>query len=238
MKKQLKLDINKFFGFHWSDLFWLDFEIDNAFDALLKLNENQEMTLNETEENLKSAVKQKEEDFKELQLQDRESYINQLFYIDEQIILELKRLQRYSIVISAYAIFESKLKKLCESIEKQFDFKVKIDDLNSSDGDIKKLWLFLVKVYEIDHLESESKLTYINQNKFVRNIVTHHDGVCKAVLVKKIPKLKLLDVEDFGDDKRIFIQNGYVQDLIERMKNFNNLLLEVIDKRYTQLSGN
>lgn len=232
----MKFDLNNLHQFYWADLYYIDFEIGNSFDALRKLNINQENTLTESraelEEKIQSilASSQEEDQF------FINSYIHHETYDDEILMDEIERLQRYSLIMSVFSFYETRLKSLCNMIEKEFNLKIKISDLNSYKGDLMKYWTYLSKVYEIPTEELQPLFDPINRQKKLRNIIAHHDGIANKKQMKEIPETDGISFKNIED--LYFLQvaeNVYIEYLLKEIKSFFELLLKAIDIRFKQL---
>jgi hypothetical protein len=223
----MKIDLNNIHLFDWGELYYVELETEIGLDSLQVLNVSQEKTLINQSKEFKKKVEENE-GLNSLSEEDRNSYYDHFFERDYMIMNELKILQRYSMILSLFSFFEGRLKSICELIENQFSFKIKINDLNSNE-DLLKYWNFLSKVFEIETKPIESVFTPIKQQKIIRNIIAHQQGLARENQVKKIVIKKGLEL----DNLRLLITDvDFIKNLIYDMQTFYKKLLIEIDKRY------
>ena len=101
------LNLNEIRSFDWGEISYLDFDISNSFDALRKLNSNQEKSLSESKKDLEDTIKSIRNYNKDVEEEFIESYIHHKTYDNEIMIDEIQRLQRYSLVMSIFAFYEA-----------------------------------------------------------------------------------------------------------------------------------
>ncbi|GAW88823.1 hypothetical protein FPS14_contig00011-0011 [Flavobacterium psychrophilum] len=145
----MKFNLNYVYSFNWDQLHYFEFDNIVAFDAFKSLNFNQEKSLNKSKADLNKQIQDFKKGLESLSESDQESYVYQKYFINEVIINEIQRIQRYSSVLSIFSFYESRLKSICNLIESEFEFKVKIKHLNNYEGDLNKYWNYLSKVFEI-----------------------------------------------------------------------------------------
>jgi len=230
-------NLNEMHSFRWGEISYIDFDISNSFSALLKLNTNQEKSLSESKKELEdkiSSIKENNADEDFIQ-----SYIHHYTYDDEIMIDEIQRIQRYSLLMSIFAFYEARLKSLCDIIEKEFQFNIKINDLNNHKGDLVKYWTYLIKVYELNGDNLQDFFTPLIHQKKIRNIIVHSDGTVDDKQIKGIPKTVGISFRKSGDLNILQVdENLYVTFLLESIRLFFEALLKEIDKRYIQLKAN
>ncbi|PJJ07579.1 hypothetical protein CLU83_0761 [Flavobacterium sp. 1] len=228
----MKLNLNDVYSFNWDQLHYFEFDNIVAFDAFKSLNFNQEKSLNKSKADLNQQIQDFKKGLESLSESDQESYVYQKYYINEVIINEIQRIQRYSSVLSIFSFYESRLKSICNLIESEFEFKVKIKHLNNYEGDLNKYWNYLSKVFEIQTEKTESLFKPINEQKKIRNIIAHNDGITK----EKIDAVQGLTLHKLGKNFKIEIDEGvYIGNLLQSIEVFISALLIEIDKRYITL---
>lgn len=231
-KVKIGYGISEVDSLKWEELYFFEFEIEIGLEAFHALNSSQEKMLKLTKEKFDKFIAE-DEALNSIEPRDQGSYYSQFFEREEMTINELQRQQRYSMVLSVFSFFEGKLKSICQQIESSFNFKIKIDDLNSQD-DLMRYWKFLEKVFEIDTKSIEIFFTPIKQQKIVRNIIAHQDGIVDKDKRKKIVIVRGLSVKEFGDEAIIELQDStYVLYLLEKMGSFFKKLILAIDNRYS-----
>jgi len=228
------IDFSKIYSFTWENLYLSELENEIGIEAFKKLNKNQEESLKITQKEFNETVS------KELKLlpdEDQGGYYMQIFQREELMVKELLRQQRYSLCLSIFSFFEGRLKSMCDKIENEFKFKIRIADLASHE-DLSKYWNYLTKVFEIDTSKSEPLLTPIKQQKIVRNIIAHQNGMPSADQEKKLVIKKGLKLEKFEelDHRMVLISDPiFLEELLEKMESFLKQMLLDIDARYIEL---
>lgn len=228
----MKFNLNHVYSFNWDQLHYFEFDNIVAFDAFKSLNFNQEKSLNKSKADLNQQIQDFKKGLESLSESDQESYVYQKYFINEVIINEIQRIQRYSSVLSIFSFYESRLKSICNLIESEFEFKVKIKHLNNYEGDLNKYWNYLSKVFEIQTEKTEPLFKPINEQKKIRNIIAHNDGITK----EKIEVIQGLTLNKLGKNFKIQIDEGvYIGNLLQSIEVFISALLIEIDKRYITL---
>ncbi|RZK45142.1 MAG: hypothetical protein EOO61_01095 [Hymenobacter sp.] len=223
----------------WPDLYYIEMETEVGLHALQKLCINQEFALTSAVKGFENYLAN-DPTYSSLDSDElKGSYISQVFEREEMIIEELRRQQRYSMCMSIYSFFEGRLRTLCEYIEAEFPFKIKLNDLNSSDH-IMQFVNYIAKVYEADLSKTESYFTPIKISKAVRNVIAHHDGcTSNRKLTDSIEKKKGFYQERHGASFKIVIRSEkYILYLIDKMELYFKELLKAVDERYVQLHFN
>ena len=229
----MKFDLSKIYLYEWEKLWYSELDNEIGVDAFRKLNSNQEESLETTKKEFEKIIKN-DENLKSLEPEHVGSYYSQIFEREEWIIRELQRQQRYSLILSIYSFFEGRLKSICEMIEKEFDFKIKLKDLNSND-DLMKYWNYLEKVYEIEKVSIEQYFTPIKQYKVVRNIIAHQEGIVPTEKLKKVNIGNGLSIKELGMKNQIDLKRDeFATYLLDRMEPFLKELLLVVDKRFKE----
>jgi len=167
---------------------------------------------------------------------DQGSYYMQIFERDEMIIREILRQQRYALCLSIFSFFEGRLKALCTVIENKFNFKLKVEDLNGNE-DLLRYWNYLAKVFEVEVGPLEKYYTPIRNQKIVRNLIAHQNGIPRPEQVKKINIVRGIALKASGEVHQIIIHDPiYILDLLDRMELFLKELLLAVDGRAAQIN--
>ncbi len=225
----MKLNLNDVYSFNWGQLHHFEFDNIVAFDALKSLNFNQEKSLNKSKEDLNQKIQDFKKGLESLSEEEQDNYVFQKDYINEVIINEIQRIQRYSSILSIFSFYESRLKFICKLVEDEFEFKVKIKHLNNFEGDLNKYWNYLSKVFEIQTEKIEPLFRPINEHKRIRNIIAHNDGL----ISEKIEIGQGLTLNKVGRNFQIEIDGEvYINNLLQSIEEFIVALLIEIDKRF------
>ncbi len=227
------LELTSAYNFEWGDLYSIQFGNELGINAIKKLNLNQEESLIRTIQDFEKEI-QSNEILKNLDPELQGSYYMQFFEGENLIIKELQRQQRYALVMTIYSFFEGRLKSICELIEKKYNFKIKLEDLNNSD-DLMKYWKYLEKVYEMEMDSIHPTFTIIKQQKVLRNIITHHEGNISINKLKKIQLVNGLSINNIGAINKIELdESSYVNFLLKNIGLFLEKLLLAVDFRFIQ----
>jgi hypothetical protein len=230
----MKIDFSKIYLFTWEDLYYTEVENEIGIEAFKRLCANQENSLKTTEQEFKQLVNA---ELSTLQPEDQGSYYMQIFQRDEMMIRELLRQQRYSLCLSIFSFFEGRLKGICSQIEHKFSFRIKVDDLNSNE-DLLKYWNYFIKVFELDVDNLEKHFTPIKQQKIVRNLIAHQNGMPRPEQEKKINIVDGIRLEKYEAFCQVIIADPvYIINLLGVMNTFLKELLLAIDKRYITLTN-
>lgn len=236
---KVKLGLKKHIEFRWEQLYWLEFEIRRTFDVFLKINRNQENFLEELEKILKKSIGTSKKECVDFTVEEQSQYLNHLYFYSESTIEQLQKLQRYSLIVSVFSFFESKLSDLCKNIESKFQFSIKLNDLNKTNGDISKYWFYLKKVVEIESKSVEPFFTIINQQRKIRNIIVHQDGFIDKEKTTRLTLIEGCEIQNIDNLSFIIIeQDIYVENILEKMDQFFKELFVCISYRFSELKNN
>ncbi len=216
--------------YKWGILFYEDLDNDIGFSAIVNISKDMQKSVAKSKKEFNEKIESMIEEIGE---ENKHSFYQHYFEMDERILDEVEVRQRYLNIISIFSFFEERLNSICGQIESEFNFKVKISDLNSNDM-IMKYINYLEKVYEIDTAKIEPDFTPIKQQKIIRNILTHQGGYLRAIKESKIELAPQLKVER---GKVVIEGNDYLLFLIDKMKSFFSKLYLEIDNRYKELKG-
>lgn len=229
----MKLDFSNIHVFEWDELHFIELETEMGIYAFKILISNQEDSLKAIKEKFHETIKNDEELNSQNDL-TRGGYYAAFYEREEMAIRELRRQQRYSICISAFSFFEGRLKFLCNQIEKKFDFKIKIDDLNGND-DLKRYWNYLQKVFEIETSRIEPYFTRLQQQKATRNIIAHQEGWASEYKIKNVKEVAGLKIKKIDTLYQIqILETSYLTYLLDTMNSFFKELLFAINRRYLE----
>lgn len=227
-------DIKDFYFFAWPKLWEQSIETEISIEAMKMIVNNQERIWVDIKNRLDEQIEN--DDFGPLEEEYRASYYSQAYEIETRTLEKLRYLQRSAAFVSVFSLFEGRLKTLCQMIENDFDFKVKISDLSGRD-DIQKLWSFLVKIYELRKNRIENLLHPIRQQKTIRNILVHHEGFLTEEQEKNIRQMPgLIVIGPYDSLYQIQIAGSeFIINLLEKVRLFYEELLIEIDRRYREI---
>jgi len=229
----MKIDFGNIYLFTWEDLYPTEVWNELGIEAFRKLCANQEGSLKTTEREFRELVS---EELAGLAKEDQRSYYMQNLQRDDIMIKELLRLQRYSLCQSIFSFFEGRMKTVCEQIEERFNLKIPKKNKNGQ-GDLDRLWKFLLDFFELDNHPLEAAFIEINRQKLTRNIIAHQDGVVRAAQENDIVLMPGLELHRYGAFCQLVITDtAYVTGLLDKIYIFLKLLLLDIDARYIALT--
>lgn len=203
---------------------------------MIELNEEAVLKVNKT-------LEEKRKEFLEEITDEDPEYQNHLestFLGDEEIHnWELERKQRASLILILYSFFEGKLKSICDLIEKEFEYKIKLADLKNNE-DIQHYITYIEKVFGFDiPAESEKYLTPIKQHKIVRNIIAHQDSNFKKNQKNRIQVgngLELISMN--GETGFISLKSDmFANHLVQNIESFFKTVLEELDDHYGKIKN-
>lgn len=158
------------------------------------------------------------------------------FYSDqENMIEEIEALQRYSMCVSCFSFFESRLKELCELIESNIEFEKKVKDF-SENNKICGYWKYLIHVLGISIKKTECHYTPIINRYKIRNIIAHQNGIPDSNQVKKIKSIKGIKLsESKGQNRIVMIGSQFNKKFLTEIEMFFSELLKAVDERYREM---
>ena len=220
-------------GIYWNFIYFKQMEYDFGIRTLRSLITSQDLAITKIRDDF-----QKEMDEDKV-LNSLDPYNGSMhyehFYSDqENMIEEIEVLQRYSMCVSCFSFFESRLKELCERIESNFELDIKIEDLNRK-SDILRYWIFLTKVFKIP-VTAEELFTSINNKKDVRNVIVHQNGIPKTNQVGKIKNIKGIKLsESKGQNRIVMIGSQFNKEFLVEIEMFFSELVKAVDERYREM---
>lgn len=225
---------------HWSSLHQYHSEyIDFVFDAEKKVVENAEQFIKGLNAELELKIANDQKLQKKPANDEEENNQNQYYeyhYLRTKYALEqVLQSQRKASILSLYSLIEGYFKSLCDLIQDEFKFKIKVDDLHGSD-DIQKCWLYLQKVCEIDITSLERYYTPIKTEKYFRNKIAHNNSLIDPGKLPLVKQIKGLRVSSYNDKHHLIIENAeYNLNLLCKAEKFFDELVDLMEKRYKVL---
>ncbi|TDD99772.1 hypothetical protein [Flavobacterium cellulosilyticum] len=223
-KKKLYLDLNNLPD--WSEFNWIDFEVDNSIEAVKKLHQINKEAFNTICNDLESKISILRNENKALNADELGQYIQHLYGIEEQIILELNNVQSSSIIIYSFAIFENKLKMISEKVKRDFKFVL---PTKKSDSYTSEYWKVLKSFADLKINSVEKYFTPIKSQMVLRNIIIHQNNVATKEQYKTIHKVPGLTFNEFEEQYYLVnIENIFIDQLVGRIEIFFRELLNII----------
>lgn len=230
------------FELAFSDLYYFREDIKMIFNAEKKIIENSENYSKNLIADLK--IKVKKDNNLLLSPKSEQDYMDQAQYYDhyygetETFIEQLFENQRKAAILSTFSLIEGQLKVLCKLIQNEFNFKIKLNDLNGSDY-INRYWIYLTKVFEINPSDLEALYAPIKEKKYIRNKIAHSNSMIEAGKVKFINDIPGLKVISYSDDHKVKITSfTFIESLMQNGEDFFNKLIKVVDTRYKAIKNN
>lgn len=222
--------------YNWKTLHFFEFEVEVGIEAIEKLRIHQDKVIAELRNDFETKV-EKDEFLKSLEDSRWGGYFSQQYDTDIKVIDEIERMQRYSLILYLYSWFEARLKSVCKSIEDFFGFKVKLSDLKKEE-DLSSYKNYLTKVYELNFGSIDNSLNLIKQQKIVRNIIAHHDGIIPENDIKRIQELRgKIEIINLDLCQMIDVKSELMDYLLEKMTSFFQALFLSMDERYKAIKS-
>lgn len=210
----------------WAEFDWIDIEITNSIFALDNLFSLQNKSFATVKSDLDERIKKVELTNSEMNLQDLNSYKNHLFEIEESVTYEINRAQQFSQILILFSIFESKLKMICDKIQKDFGITLENQKSNSV---ILKHRKFLESFLENEYKEVGKLFTKIHNQYKIRNIITHQNGIANKNQYKLLMNIETINFSLFEGHYYLLIpDNNFIKELLLLIKKFFFELLKVL----------
>lgn len=137
----------------------------------------------------------------------------------------------YSLCLSLFSFFESRLKEICNNIQEEFEYKIKAIDLKGS-SDINRYIKYLTKVFEIDIEDTNLHLSIVEQQKLIRNKIAHNNGMTSPEEQAKVQKCVGLSISKYNN---IVITEDFLLFLLQHIEEFFKTIEPIIDTRYIEI---
>jgi hypothetical protein len=234
----------------WAEFGWIEMDITNTKYALENLFSLQDENVKKVKSNLDERVREEEKANSKLSEQDLETYISHLFDIEKTVAYEINRAQQFSQVLIMFSIFESKLKLVCDTIQK--DFGESLEDQKSileyfknvkftkrfpyfkmkskkSNSDILKYRNYLVLFLDDKFKDVEKVFNSIYKQYQVRNVIAHQNGIADIKKYKQLKDIKTISFCPFKESYNLSIpDNNFISELMTLIKKIFLKLLEVL----------
>jgi hypothetical protein len=226
---------------NWGILYYFENDIDNLIIAENKIIANSETYSKKLIEEFRTKVRNDSELQTKPTNYEEGSYQSQYyqhFYEDsERIIKQILQNHRKASLLSVFSILEGQLKLISNLIEDEFNFDIKLKNLNGSDY-IHRYWLFLTKVFKMHSMDIEKDYNSIRQHKYIRNKIAHNNSVIEKRKLQFVKETKGLRIRKFGEDNIVEIKNDkYISDILNSIRMFFNKLTKEIDNRYGEIKN-
>ena len=221
-----KLDINLNDFPEWSEINWINFEIDNTIDALRKSIEINQNSFNEICNDLELKISKLRKDNNNLNHQELDGFIEHLHGLEERIIVELNEVQNSSTVIYAFAIFENKLKMITEKIKNEFEFQL---PTRQGDSYVSNYWKILKSFLEVEIDPIEKNYTKLKNQMVLRHVIIHQNNMLKDNQHKTLSRVKNIKLNEVdGNHYLVNIENIYLETLVVLVTTFFKELIIIL----------
>jgi hypothetical protein len=159
------------------------------------------------------------------------------YYLNFPIFISILR---YSIITSAYAIFERALHELCELVREKKYIGMRFYHLEKKNGELERCRMYLKKHTGVD-ISHIDHWTFINNINKVRNAIVHANGFLfesdHRALVKKLrnvaPNLEGINLKDEDGTVRISVERPFCEELISKVdKTITNICEPIFNAIY------
>lgn len=228
---KFSFDLNNFPK--WHEFNWIDFEISNSFFALKRLIILQNESFIQIREELDKKIKATERENGNLEEEQVYQYVEYLHGAEDRIINELEIIQDSSQITTAFSIFESKLKLICDKINHSFNFN--FEDLKTKSY-TEKHWNYIKAFIENDILSTQNKFLEIKNLSVIRNIIVHQNLIATIKQYNRVKTIDSLNFNEFNNSYYLFsIDLTFINELISKMEIFFEELLNKLEYRTNQI---
>jgi|GEM_PF-7126667 len=211
----------------WDTEFWIYFSTNtslSAFEGLLKLYEDQWIKERIRIDKLVDEY------------QNKYQVGNTPNDFEQYQIYEIASRANFSIFLGAYSVLESFLLKMCDLIQTEFDFEVKLDDLNPRNH-LNHYKTYLTKVYGLEKEEFEKHYPEVFKYSILRNVLTHSDGNSVKSKLEKIKGIKGIKIYSYSNRSQVVIDDiSFFESFFNLSKLFLEDIHKAVEKRYVQLT--
>ncbi|OYU78889.1 MAG: hypothetical protein CFE23_16565 [Flavobacterium sp. BFFFF1] len=220
----------------WAEFNWIQFEIENSIDAFKKsVKIQQESHAQITADLHNNIAKLKLENSDNLDEQGLEQYVEHLYGLEERITAELGMLQNSSSIIFAFAIFENKLRLICEKLKSDFDFECNV----KTDSYASDYWKMLKNFLDAEINSVEKYYSQIRHQNIVRHIIIHQNSVANQQEFKTLKRFKGLKFIKFQNSFYLnSIENYFIENLVTLIQTFFKELLIVVKNKTNDVLRN
>lgn len=230
----------------WAEFGSIEMDVTNTIYALENLFSLQNESFITIDKELEQKIYKTKQANNEMSQQD----LDALFDLENSITKELNRSQQFSQVLILFSIFESKLKLICDTIQK--DFGESLEDQKSilayfknvkftkrfpyfkmkskkSNSDILKYRNYLVLFLDDKFKDVEKVFNSIYMQYQVRNIIAHQNGIADIKKYKQLKGIRTISFCNFEESYYLSIpDNNFISELMTLIKKFFLELLKVL----------
>ena len=202
----------------WSEINWIRLETSNSVDSLKKLISFQRLMFVAYQDDLLERVKVTEIGNNNLTEEELHQYIDHMHGMEERMSIELERIINVSEISTILAVFESKLKIICDKIILEFGGQLP----EKSNSVIHKHWKFLKNFLGDQIGKTETSYTYLKNVYVLRNILVHQDSILTEAQYLKIKDLKNIEIIKY-DNEMICVKKveyNFVDNLVDNLEIF------------------
>lgn len=230
----MEINLSDIYIYEMPDLSYFEYSCDISSFAIKDFIKNQEDNLKQVMEKFQKQI-ENDESFKGLDEQDKGSYYDQTYSLEEDTIVEMRRLQHYAIFQLIFANLESKMETICKIIDENWNLDIRLAKIKNK-SNLDKFWIYLSDIAKIPTYTIRQKFDKILSLRFVRNKITHQNGEIRKEDIARIPKSDELILKENGEISQIQISNSeYLINLESEMRTFLDALLRLVDEKYQTL---
>ena len=225
----------------FTELYYLRDEFALSVSAERKILENSESFNQQLRKGLNEDV-DKNSDLKG-DTEDYDDFVyhqqlfEHLFGRQIEIIEKVFENQRKSSVLSIYSIVESHLKKLCNSIQKEFNFEKGVENMQAH-SDLAKVKTYLNEIYGLKISSASGPYSVFVNQKYIRNRIAHNSSSIESNYFGLIKSTIGLDYLNDGTTHELVITNNlYHSYLLTEAEKLSKILICAIDQRYKTLKA-
>lgn len=219
--------------YNWQELYYFELENDLGLDAFHILNNNIENSLKTTKLEFTKLIEQ-DVFLPTLNDNEKSNYYSQIYYREELALLNLQRIQRYSLCLSLYSFFEGRLNAICSGLELKFNINKKVKEIEAPD-DLSKFWEYFDEILKIKTSSFKREFQIIKKIKFVRNLIAHSDGFLDKRVKTRLNSIVGISFTEIENRYRIEIKEKiFIDFLLSQMSLCLREILFAVNSRYKE----
>jgi len=236
MTDKLNIDFSNIPEYDWADLYYLTYELDISLSSIKESIAYNDQLIESKRNELKQFIAKDEYLQSDEKDEFKAQYYHQHFEHAERAIGDLENTLFNSSILTVFAVFESKMKYLCELIEDETKSKPKHTDLKFSNGDIGKFIKYLTSVFGLTQKKSNTFIQTILKFKTVRNKIAHQNSKISSSELVNVKTLKNLKIENHSESHKILISSSsFVLEFIDTVDKYYQELVKEVDVRMKEL---
>ncbi|MET3126263.1 hypothetical protein ABID42_001365 [Arcicella rosea] len=202
--------------FIWTELYYLEFEINLGLDCLKQILSSSDVWLTKSREIFLEKTK-KDKILTTEVTEIKVAHYNDNYQRNEMLIDNLQILQGYSLCQSITSFFESSLKNVSEKVQSEFKSEMQLSKKKFMK--IEGYYNYLIKVFGKVDIEYDELYQSIMKFYKIRNIIVHSGGI------------------SISGEKQIIVSSNDLNKILDKIALFFNKLLLHINNKYYEMKN-